>query len=138
MKIQTQKTAATPPKVRRETQPRQQTVAPLLTVTLDAQASACVRRFAEEFEQDVSDVASGAILDTLPQALEEWKDTKKRREKGLSPSLTYWEGTQKKVCDARKRRLKRDRKPVGKRADYNPQITSDSDNASLLSVAVGK
>ena len=104
MKKQTQKTATASPQARRHTQRPRQLAAPLLTVTLDAQASACVRRFAEEFGEDVRDVASGCILDTLPQALEEWEDTKQRREKFEPERLTYWQGTAESVRDARKRR----------------------------------
>ena len=104
MKNQTQKTATASPQARRNTQRPRQLAAPLLTVTLDAQASACVRRFAEEFGEDVRDVASGSILDTLPQALEEWDDTKQQREKFEPERLTYWQGTAESVRDARKRR----------------------------------
>ena len=104
MKKQTQKTATASPQARRNTQRPRQLAAPLLTVTLDAQASACVRRFAEEFGEDVRDVASGSILDTLPQALEEWENTKQRRAKGEHDMQTYWQGTEEAVRDARKRR----------------------------------
>jgi pyruvate/2-oxoglutarate dehydrogenase complex dihydrolipoamide acyltransferase (E2) component len=105
MKNQTQKTAPASPKARRKTQPKRQLAARLLTVTLDAIASAAVRRFAEEFGEDVRDVASGSILDTLPQALEEWQETKTRRATGKGAVLDYWQGTEEMVRDARKRRI---------------------------------
>ena len=104
MKKQTQKTASASPQARRNMHRPRQLAAPLLTVTLDAQASACVRRFAEEFGEDVRDVASGSLLDTLPQALEEWENTKQRRAKGEHDMETYWQGTEESVRDARKRR----------------------------------
>jgi hypothetical protein len=101
MKTQTQKTA--PQKGRHNPQTRQH-AAQLLTVTLDAQASACVRRFAEEFREDLRDVASGCILDTLPQALEEWEDTKLKENSNSFASQTYWTGTVDRVRAARRRR----------------------------------
>ena len=45
-----------------------------------------------------------AASSILPQAVEEWEDTKRRREKGESDMLTYWQGTAESVRDARKRR----------------------------------
>ena len=108
MKNQTQKTATASPKARRKTPRARQRAAPLLTVALDAKASACVRRFAEEFGEDVRDVASGSILDTLPRALKDWQDTKTRRATGKGAGLDYWQGTEEMVRDARKRRIARE------------------------------
>jgi pyruvate/2-oxoglutarate dehydrogenase complex dihydrolipoamide acyltransferase (E2) component len=108
MKNQTQKTATASAKDRRKTQPKRQLAAPLLTVTLDAIASAAVRHYAEEFGEDVRDVASGCILDTLPQALEEWEQTQQRRATGKGAVLDYWQGTEELVREARKRRIGRE------------------------------
>ncbi len=104
MQNQKKKTATGPTKARRNTQPKRPAGPPLLTVTLDAKASACVRRFAEEFGEDVRDVASGSILDTLPQALEEWEDTKRAREQGKHGGGDYWQDTSERGREARKRR----------------------------------
>ncbi len=106
MKNQNPKNATAAKKARRETQPDQPPAAPLLTVTLDADASACVRRFAEEFGEDVGDVASGSILDTLPQALEEWETTKQDMAAGKYLPAHYWLGSEEAVRAARKRRIK--------------------------------
>lgn len=106
MKNQTQKTAPASPKKRGKKSKRQAT-APLLTVTLDASASAAVRCFAAEFGEDVRDVAGGSILDTLPQALEEWEHTKQRRATGKGAVLDYWQGTAEAVRAARGRRIGR-------------------------------
>lgn len=78
-------------------------VPPLLTVTLDAEASACVLAFAEEFQKEARDVASGVILDELPQALDEWK-------RGNRDVETYWLGTLEKVIEAQTRRRETTRK----------------------------
>lgn len=94
-------------KARRKTKstPRPEHGLSLLTVTLDAIPSACVRRFAEEFGEEVQDVASGAILDTLPQALNEWEDTKECRRQGIMATATYWRGTADEVSAARVQRV---------------------------------
>ena len=127
--MQKQNPAAASKKARRS--PQRRISAPPLTVTLDAQASACVRRFAEEFGEDVRDVASGGILDTLPQALEEWEDTKQRREKGESDMLTYWQGTEEEVRDARKRRAAKQVQPPDAGAEALT-ITLDPEASALV------
>ena len=71
---------------------------PLLIVTLDAEASACVREFAKTFGYEPCDVTSGIVMDELPQALQEWDDC--RTGKGGE----YFIGCIEKTVEARTRR----------------------------------
>ena len=125
MKNQKTKTAPATKKSSRKSGQTKPVVPPLLTVTLDAEASACVRRFAEEFGEDVRDVANGSILDTLPQALEEWDETKAEIANGKHVPGPYWQGTEEMVRDARKRRIAA--RPAG---DVSQPLTRARANAA--------
>lgn len=79
--------------------------APPLTVTLDPQAAEVVRQFAAERRLDCADVASGSILDNLPQALDEWLETKAARAAGKRSNTDYWQALVLWCCEAQERRL---------------------------------
>ncbi len=93
--------------------PQLEALPELLTVTLSAEASDCVRRFAEEFGEELNDVATGALLDTLPQALDQWEETKARKKEGKQCPLDYWKGSLESVRQAKAERLAQQRESRG-------------------------
>lgn len=109
-----------------------------LVVTLDAAASRCVCEFADEFAEEINDVASGVVLDALPQALQSWRDTKRRKGKNLVEIDDYYRGCLSQVWEARRRRLRSAAANEGARAqiahvdDFLAQLAEKIDNVDAL------